>query len=176
MGKFRAHSPVKLIVGFIFKDNDCLQKAQLYLTKRFGALDFESGVFAFIHTDYYENEFGKGLLRKFISFNNLIDPKALPSIKILTNKIEQKLSSGSCRRINIDPGYLDLAKLVLATTKDFTHRIYLSHDIYGEVTLFYKNKTFCPWEWTYPDYKTGEYIEVFNKIRAFYEEQAKKIR
>ncbi len=176
MGKVRKHSPVKLIAGFIFKDADCLNKAKVYLTKRFGKLDYESETIPFIHTDYYETEFGKDLKRKFISFNKLIHPEKLPDIKILTNKIEKKLSQDKCRRINIDPGYLDLSKLILATTKDYTHRIYLNNGIYAEVTLFYKDKKFCYWEWTYPDYRTGEYIEIFNNIRAIYEAQTRNTR
>ncbi len=176
MGTIRKHSPVKLIVGFIFKDAGSLKKAQCYLAKRFGKLDFESKIMPFIHSSYYEKEFGKDLKRKFISFDRPISPNKLSNIKIFTNKIEKKLSKGDCRMINIDPGYLNLSKLVLATTKDYTHRIYLNNDIYAEVTLFYKDKKFRFWEWTYPDYQTSEYIEVFNKIRDLYEEQTRNAR
>lgn len=176
MGKIRKHSPVKLIVGFIFKDVSSLKKAMAHLTKRFGKVDYESETIQFIHTDYYEKEFGKYLKRKFISFNKLIPPKKLPDIKIFTNKIEKKLTQAKCRRINIDPGYLDLSKLILATTKDYTHRIFLSNGIYAEVTLFYKDKKFCCWEWTYPDYRTNEYLEVFDTIRAIYEKQTRNTR
>ncbi|OGX43889.1 MAG: hypothetical protein A3G38_03040 [Omnitrophica WOR_2 bacterium RIFCSPLOWO2_12_FULL_51_8] len=77
----------------------------------------------------------------------------------------------SRRLVNIDPGYLDLAKLVLASTKDYRHRIYLERGIYVEITLFYQRKTFNPWEWTYPDYRSREYIEVFNRIREIYKKQ-----
>ena len=84
------------------------------------------------------------------------------------------MAKGISRIINIDPGYLDLSKLILASTKDYKHRIYLTKGIYAEVTLFYQDKTFCPWEWTYPDYKTGEYIEIFNRIRQIYAEQIKE--
>lgn len=176
MGIIRKHFPVKLIVGFIFKNDASLIKAQGYLIKRFGKLDFESKIIPFIHSNYYEKEFGKGLKRKFISFNSLISPHKISDVKIFTNKIEKKLSVGTCRLINIDPGYLNLSKLVLATTKDYTHRIYLNHDIYAEVTLFYKDKNFRFWEWTYPDYQTSEYLEVFNIIRGLYEEQTRSIR
>jgi len=112
---------------------------------------------------------GKNLSRKFISFKHLIDPERLVSIKLFTNKLEEKfLWPGSSRRkINIDPGYLTLSKLILATTKDFSHRIYLGSGIYAEVTLRYlKNKGFQPWEWTYPDYRSKEYLEIFNQLRS----------
>lgn len=176
MGKINKHFPVKLVVGFIFKDENSLKKAQCALVKHFGKLDFESKVIPFIHTSYYEKEFGKDLKRKFISFDKLIAPNKLSGIKIFTNKIEKKLSKGACRMINIDPGYLNLAKLILATTKDYTHRVYLDNGIYAEVTLFYKDKNFRFWEWTYPDYRAGEYIEVFNNIRDLYEEQIRAAR
>ena len=166
--------PVKLITGFILKNEAVLIRAEYFLKKMFGKIDFESKNIAFNQTDYYQKEFGRNLSRKFISFEKLIDPRDLPAIKSRTRKIEKKLSSGLNRNINIDPGYLDLAKLVLATTKDFKHRIYLNRGIFAEVTLFYTDKGFKPWEWTYPDYKTDEYTEIFNQIRSIYAEQIKK--
>lgn len=160
-------------MGFIFKEEDILDKAKGFLKKIFGKVDFESQTLPFKHTDYYEPEFGKDLKRKFISFKELILPQHLPKIKISTHRIEKKLSRGASRLINIDPGYLDLAKLILASTKDYKHRIYLDKGIYAEVTLFYQNKSFRFWEWTYPDYKTPEYIAIFNQIREIYAKQIK---
>jgi len=174
MGRIKRHPPVKLIIGFIFKEESVFQKATVLLKKRFGKIDFESQILPFTHTDYYAREFGKNLKRRFISFEKLVLPEDLPKIKIATNKIEQRLSSGTSRLINIDPGYLDLAKLILASTKDYKHRMYLNRGIYAEVTLFYQEKTFNPWEWTYPDYKTNEYIAIFNHIRGIYAEQVAK--
>lgn len=173
MGTIKKHPPVKLIIGFIFKEENIIDKAKSLLEERFGKIDFISQTLPFRHTDYYENEFGKNLFRKFISFKKLIQPSILPKIKIITNRIEKKLSSHTRRQINIDPGYLGLAKLVLATTKDYKHRIYLNQGIYAEITLFYQDKTFKSWEWTYPDYKTPEYIAIFNRIRDIYAEQIK---
>jgi DNA-binding LytR/AlgR family response regulator len=168
MGKIRKSLPVKLIIGFIFKEEQILKKTETLLKKYYGEIDFESQTLSFTHTDYYEKEFGRDLKRKFISFKKLIPPQNLPKIKITTNQIENKTSRGQSRRINIDPGYLDLSKLILASTKDYYHRIYLEKGIYAEITLFYRDKTFNPWEWTYPDYKTPEYIAIFNKIRENY--------
>ena len=173
MGKIKRHQPVKLIIGFIYKEDDIFNKAKAILEKWFGKIDYESQALAFIHTDYYETEFGKNLKRKFISFQNLIQPQNLPKIKITTNTIEKKISKNGMRSINIDPGYLDMAKLILASTKDYKHRVYLNKGIYAEITLFYQDKTFRPWQWTYPDYKTQEYIAIFNQIRQIYVEQIK---
>lgn len=168
MGKIKKILPVKLIVGFIFKEGPALKKAETLLKKIYGEIDFESQILDFSHSDYYEEEFGRGLKRKFISFKKLIPPQKLPKIKAAANQIENKLSEGQRRLINIDPGYLDMAKLVLASTKDYYHRIYLDKGIFAEITLFYRGKTFTPWEWTYPDYKTSEYIAIFNAIRENY--------
>ena len=173
MGKIRKHQPVKLIIGFIFQKKSVLNKVKGILEKEFGKIDFESQILAFTHTSYYEPEFGKDLKRKFIGFKYLIQPQILPKIKIITNSIEDKLSSRGLRLINIDPGYLDMAKLVLASTKDYKHRIYLGKGIYAEIALFYQNKSFTPWEWTYPDYRTADYIAIFNHIREIYAKQIK---
>lgn len=173
MGRINKQRPVKLIVGFIFKEEDTFNKAKGFLERLFGKVDFESQTLPFKHTDYYYLEFGKNLKRKFISFRKLISTPDLPKIKISTNRIEARLSLGASRLINIDPGYLDLSKLILASTKDYKHRIYLNKGIYAEVTLFYQNKSFRFWQWTYPDYKTPEYIAIFNQIRENYVRQIK---
>ena len=95
-------------------------------------------------------------------------PQQIAEIKVLTNKIEEKLSSAGKRLVNIDPGYLDLAKLILASTKDYSHRIYLGKGIYAEITLSYQGKSFQGWQWTYPDFRTTEYRNIFNQIRELY--------
>ncbi len=173
MGSIRKTQPVKLITGFIFKNEKILLKAESILRRYLGEFDFQSDIIPFTHTNYYEKELGKDLLRKFVSFKKLILPGKLSKIKILTNKIEVKLSYLPNRLINIDPGYVDLAKLVLASTKDFMHRIYLDKGIYAEVTLSYQDKNFKHWDWTYPDYRSPEYIAIFTKIREIYSRQIK---
>lgn len=176
MGKIKSPRPVKLIVGMLFLQEDIFIRAREDLVSEYGEVDFESPLFPFHYTDYYSREMGDKLWRKFVSFKNLINPEDLPVIKIFTNKLEDKfLQPGSSkRRINIDPGYITLSKLVLATTKNFSHRIYIGRGIYAEVTLRYlKNKGFQPWDWTYPDYKSREYLNVFNLIRDRYYQQIK---
>ena len=166
-------SPVKLICGLIFKEEKTLKAAKRLLAKKFGPLDFQSQIIDFDYTDYYEKEFGTGLKRQFISFKKLIDPVNLPRIKILTISLEKKLSCNKRRKINLDPGYLDMAKLVLATTKDYAHRIYLSQGIFAEITLSFQGKSFQHWKWTYPDYQTLQYKEIFNQIRSIYAQELK---
>lgn len=173
MGQIKKHLPVKLIAGFIFKDERIFCRAECILRERFGKIDFSSDTLPFVHTSYYEREFGKDLKRKFISFQKLIPPQRLSRIKIITNTIEEELSQGENRLINIDPGYLNLPKLILASTKDYIHRIYINKGVYAEVTLFYQDKSFKFWDWTYPDYKSAEYIKIFNQIREIYADQIK---
>lgn len=168
MGSIKKYPPVKLIFGFIFKDEKIYNQACLSLKRHFGRLDFQSPVLEFNYTDYYEDEFGKPLKRKFASAEKLIKPQDLYKIKIFTNKLEEKLSRHGKRLINIDPGYIDLSKLVLASTKDYYHRVYLNQGIFAELTLFYQGKTYKAVDWTYPDYRSPEYIEIFKLIRDLY--------
>ncbi len=173
MGFTRRHHAVKLIIGFIFKDEAVLAKTEHLLERHFGEVDLRTKILPFYHTDYYKKEFGLDLRRQFISFKKLIPAEQLPKIKIITNKLEAKFSKNKLREINIDPGYLDLAKLVLASTKNYVHRLYLNKGIFAEMALFYRDKTFKPWEWTYADYRTQEYIDIFNQIREIYSNQIK---
>ncbi len=174
MGKITVAAPVKLVAGLIFKNEIVLNKTQKILNRLFGETDYASPIIPFSFTDYYDEEMGPGLKRKFLSFKKLIPSPKLAEIKILTNKIEAMLSRGESREINIDPGYLTLAKLVLASTKDYYHRIAISKNIFAEITLYYKNNNFNFFEWTYPDYKSSDYLKVFLQIREIYAQQIKK--
>ena len=171
MGKITAPLQGKLIMGFITSDLQVFEKVKGLLEKRFGLIDYESNILDFNKTDYYEKEMGKFLKRRFCSFTKLILPDQLPSIKLYTNDLEKEVAcKNGQRKINIDPGYLTSGKLVLATTKNQQHRVYLTGGIYAEVTLRFKKRSFIPWDWTYPDYRTDEYIETFNNIRKLYME------
>ncbi|MFA5275336.1 MAG: DUF4416 family protein [Candidatus Omnitrophota bacterium] len=175
MGKVRRVNPVKLVIGLIFKEESVLKKVEETLKRKFGAVDYESNILAFNFTAYYEPEFGTELKKKFLSFSTLIDPQELVKIKLFTNKLESRFSQAGLRLINIDPGYLDMAKYILATTKDYIHRIYLGKGIFAEVTLYFKDNTFTPGEWTYRDYKTKVYIDILARIREIYGQQLMKI-
>lgn len=181
MGQINALRPSKLIIGFIYRDILIKDKAVSILKKRFGKIDFQSPELDFKYTDYYFPELGAPLKRAFISFAQLKPEDTLAGIKLYTNKLEERFQlKGDAteikRRINIDPGFLSLGKLILATTKNQCHRVYLGKGIFAEVTLFYKQKTFNPWPWTYPDYQSRVYLETFNSIREIYQEQIKMNR
>lgn len=171
MAEAERPSLVKLVIGAIFDSEGILIEAQKKLVRRFGPLDFKSSTILFNFTEYYKEEMGDNLKRQFLSFRKLIMPEQLPRIKLYTNRLEKRLSRQKgrpSRRINLDPGYISASKLVLASCKNFSHRIYLDKGVYAEVTLHFKNKTFMPWPWTYPDYKTEDYIQNFNTIRKIY--------
>ncbi|HDH53549.1 MAG TPA: DUF4416 family protein, partial [Nitrospirae bacterium] len=167
-----ASSQVKLFVGMLSGDAALFEQIAGILTNIFGPSDIESPVWSWEHTTYYQEEIGADLKRKFIFFEKLINPGDIAEIKLKTIELEkQHLNESGGRKINLDPGYLDTAKLVLVTTKNFSHRIYLNNGIYGEVTLIYSGRKYRSLPYTFPDYKTDEYLEVFNKARDIYKEQ-----
>ncbi|MBI4684053.1 MAG: DUF4416 family protein [Nitrospirae bacterium] len=165
MGKTSPPDPVLLFTGILYSDERCLLKAKETFLNLFGPLLFEIPPYKWDYSDYYKEELGSSILRTFIFSKKLIDPGELAEIKLRTNDIETLLSTDGKRRVNLDPGYLTLANVILATTKNYSHRIYLGKGIYGEVTLIYKNKNFAPHIFTYPDYKDKKCIEMFLKAR-----------
>ncbi|MCG3126683.1 MAG: hypothetical protein CHACPFDD_01535 [Phycisphaerae bacterium] len=171
MGRIRAPRPVKLFVGMLSSDRDLMRRCAQLLSRCFGPLDLSSDVWPFTFTDYYAAEMGPGLLRQFISFASLIPADTLAEIKRQTNQLEQQvaeecLADTDHRPVNLDPGYMDPGKLVLATTKDRSHRIYLGAGIFAEVTLHYMNNAWRAWPWTYPDYQSRDYLAYFDALRA----------
>lgn len=168
MGKEKNSLPVKLITAIYSNKIELFDAVEEKLNENYGPVDLKSEIFDFSYTDYYEKEMGAGLKKRFISFENLIESVSLSDIKLFTNKLESYHLEGKNRQVNIDPGYLTLAKLVLASTKDFTHRIHVGKGIYAEVTLYYQDKNYRGWPWTYPDYKSEISLSFFQKARALY--------
>jgi Domain of unknown function (DUF4416) len=167
--------PVKLIVGLILAHQAPVMAVRRQLEAAYGPIDLDTEMVPFTATRYYDREMGPALQRLFWSFESLIAPEALASIKRETTAVEQTYAGwdgqGWRRRVNLDPGYVDLAKLVLATTKDRQHRLYLGQGIYAEVTLRFTGGRFVPWEWTYPDYRSPEYLGFFDAVRRRYRQQ-----
>ena len=172
----RLPQKVKLICGFIYKTEDFYEKTTRILKKSFGPLDYETPVFLFKFTKYYNEEMGEPLYRRFVSFKNLVESESFVRIKLRCINIERGLSFKSKRRINIDPGYINLAKLVLFTTKDFSHRIHMGKGIYAEVTLRYIKGEFKNLDWTYPDYRNDEYKQFFLDVRNTYRNQLRNYK
>ena len=174
MSKLESPESVKLISSIFSAERDLLAEILNRLSEEHGEADFISDFIPFDYTDYYASEMGQSLVRKFVSFENLVRPESLPGIKIFTNKVEEKYLSDGKRRANIDPGYISKHHLILATGKSYTHRPYLGGGIYADLTLVYRNKTFQPLEWTYPDYAGENIIEMFNRLREKYIVQLKE--
>ena len=175
MGQIKTPKPVKLIVGALAPGEGLLQAAREAVVAQWGAIDVESELLPFDHTTYYAREMGPHLVRRFWAFESLIAPETLPAIKVQSNQIEALWAVDGKRQVNLDPGYVSMAKLVLATTKNHGHRIYLGQGIYAEVTLQYRDKAFRPWPWTYPDYGTSRYCALFEGIRRRYLEQLRAL-
>jgi len=119
-------SPVKLICGIIASEERFFKRAEERLVELYGSLDLASQIFEFDFTDYYEEQMGQNLKRKFVSFDNLIFPESLGEIKIRTNALEEEIKEefkAGKRIVNLDPGFLTASALIMATSKDFAHRI-----------------------------------------------------
>ncbi|MBI5328263.1 MAG: DUF4416 family protein [Deltaproteobacteria bacterium] len=163
---------VKLIISLITGDKGIIKPVLKKLEDKFGSIDFLSGKLGFSHTDYYKNEMGEGLFRKIASFEKLIKPDELAGIKLFTNYVEgEHLKDDRKRIINIDPGYISMEKMVLASCKNFSHRIYLKKGVYADLTLIYKAKGFQPLEWTFPDYAEDGMIKLLKNVRQRYMHQ-----
>ena len=181
MGKIFLPKPAKLIISMFTSDKSLFDLYKEELIKKFGEVDIESNVQPFNFTDYYEEEFGKKLMQKLFSFSTLVRLDELAEIKIITNSIENNFKNENIknnkthpkpkRKINLDPGYITLDKYILASTKNGPSRIYLNQGIYAEITLRFINKSFVTCEYTYPNYKTNEYIIFLNSVRQKYKLQ-----
>jgi hypothetical protein len=177
MWQLKDPKPAKLIIGILAADEECLKAALDAINANFGKIDFTSDVWPFDQTDYYKDQTGENILRQFVSIEKLIDPGKLAKIKLKTNKLEQKLAEQSAsdllRPVNLDPGIIEPSKLILATTKNYSHRIYIGKKMYAEVTLIFDKGRWKPFEYTYPDYRQDCYHDFFSKVRTQLVEQLK---
>jgi len=167
---------VKLFCGLIVRPcNDIINRARLELEKAFSQIEIESQRVPFKYTDYYRKEMGGYLLRFWWGFRELVEPELLSEIKRKTMSIEDMLrDERGFRQVNIDPGYLDLSRIVLASTKDYSHRIYLRNGIFAEIEYTFVRGKFEPVPWTYPDYRDTPAMEFFAKLREIYKDQIRK--
>ena len=160
---------VKLICGMICADEGLLAAAVRPLAEAFGEVDLLSDVMAFDFTHYYDDEMGSPLHRRFVSFAEPVRPDELVAAKLRTNSIEadfaRKRRAGPARPINLDAGYVEPAKLVLASMKNFSHRIYLGRGVWAEVTLMYHKDRWEAMPWTFPDYASGRYDKFLTAAR-----------
>ncbi len=161
-------SLVKLFFGCIASEPTLFDTLEKKIIRRWGEIDFTSPLIDFNFTDYYASEMGPKLKRKFFSLKKLIKSEEIVKIKIAAVQLERSFATNGKRRLNIDPGYLTTAKIVLSTTKDFSHRIYLGKGIFCEVTMVYQKKEWKNLPWTFPDYQTEPYKNFFYACRTLY--------
>jgi hypothetical protein len=176
MGVVHPPSSVKLFCALLVAPSISIEAVEAVLEQTFGTITLRSTPILFTHTTYYQHEMGEGLTRIYIAFDPLISMAELAIVKHTTNRFETIWAAhGGQRRVNLDPGYLDLAKVVLATTKDYAHRLYIGAGMFAEVTLRYQRHGFQPWDWTYPDYRMPTALTFFNQLREQYKVQLRAL-
>jgi hypothetical protein len=169
MWEIRQPQPVKLMVGIMAADGRCLDAACRCVIDAFGPADLTSPVYPFDMTEYYEEQAGPSILRQFLAIEQLIDPGRMGDIKHQANQMEmqlaQSLKTPFPRPVNLDPGYVEPSKLVLASTKNFAHRVYIGNGMWAEVTLTYNKGVWQVYPYTFPDFKSGRYNEFLSQVR-----------
>ncbi len=168
MGTIRTPGPVQFFASIIFSDSGILSHVMGELAAVVGPIEEATDEMAFSQSDYYAPEMGDHLMRRFVLFASLIGRERLVAIKRATNEIESRYAPDGRRTVNIDPGYIALEHVVLATTKGYSHRIYLGEGIFADLTLMYESGTFRSLPWTYPDYAGEAVLPLMNRWREHY--------
>ena len=165
-----------LFVAILYSNNDLADRVLSILGGKYGDVLIESPEYPWDHSDYYDEEIGSPIFRRFIFYRKPFDPLTLPDVKLETNAIEHEYSVNGKRLVNIDPGYLMSSRVVLASAKDYSHRIYLGKGIYGELSLYYQGRSYQPLPYTYQDYKSDTAVEMFGKARKEFKKIVKRVR
>ena len=164
----REPKPAKLVIGLFMKDRSLFDALVAELGSEFGSLDMVSPWMPFDYTSYYEQEMGAPLFRRLLAFKTLIEQLDLAGVKVTTNHLENRYTRNGRRRVNIDPGYLSYERFVLASGKNFVHRIYIGQKIYADLTLIYQQGAYQKLPWTYPDYADRPITSFLSRARAKY--------
>ncbi len=157
-----------MVIGLFMKDRTLFEPLALELASEFGAIDMVSSWIPFDYTTYYEQEMGTPLFRRLMTFKSLIEQLELATVKLTTNRLEVRYSRNGQRQVNIDPGYLLYERFVLASGKNFSHRIYIGHRMYADLTLIYQRGAFAKLPWTYPDYADRPILNFLEQVRNKY--------
>lgn len=168
MGGVKAVRPAALLCAVMYGHEEACDGALGALEKVFGLVARLQAPFPFAHTDYYSPEMGAPLSKRVALFERLLSPAELTEAKLITNHLESGFALDGSRRVNLDPGLLEMGRVVLASTKDCAHRIYLGRGIFGELTLVYHKGSYQPMPWTYPDWRSPESLGFLNSARVWY--------
>ncbi len=168
--------PLKYFIAILYRTPESFKAGKHAVSEVWGALDFEGNGHLFDMTDYYEPEMGTPLYRRLVAFEHLLPPTAIVDMKLRCIRIEDRLAIDGRRIVNLDAGYLDHNKVVLASVKNFGHKIYLDHGIYADCVGLYKQGRYQPFDWTFPDFKDGRYDQELLTIRRRYLQQMRQWR
>ena len=160
----------KLFIGVLFSSEAALAEMEKALTRKFGEMDFRTNNIPFVHAKHY-SDMEPAQFKVLYSFRRLIRREDIVKIKLYTNRLEKRFSENKVRKVNVDPGYLTLSNVYLATGRDFFHRTYLRKGIFIENEYRYVARRYQPWDWTYPDYQKPEYLYFFHEVRRMYNNQ-----
>ena len=167
MAEVKKPQPVELFIGAILSDEGLIGPLEAELKAHFGEIEVRSPVFDFGDTTYYEDEMGPDLRRVFFAFKDLIDPAGIVDAKLAANDLEGDFVREGRRTVNLDPGYMDFYKVVLASNKFLGQKIYLGKGVYADPTLYY-DKGWKPYDWGFPDFKSGRYDAFLTQVRKAY--------
>ena len=177
MGTIHGHPPVKLLVALLTSDLQIMEEVERRLCATYGAVDERTEIFLFNFPGRFQREMGENLKKRIICFERLLPVEQLPEVKKLTNDLEweyqEHLQERSRRRINLDPGYLTLSKVLLASTRNYSHHVYLKDGVYGELLLRYHLGALRNLPWTYADYRSHLAHSFFTQVRERYHAQLK---
>ena len=178
MGLAQKFEKEKLIIGFIYNTKENYEKALKIMVDKFGAVDFETEEFSFTEefSSYYDEELGGEGMRVIYSFERLVDASLQAEIKERTNEIEAMFSVDGNRKINLDPGFINHGRLMLATTKNAGFRIPLKNGIYTELTLFFARGGWHKFPWSYRDYQSERVQSFLTAVRKKYLSQRKEYK
>jgi hypothetical protein len=168
--------PVKYFVAVLWADEASFAAARSSLIERWGEFDFVGPDRPFDATNYYEPEMGAALSRRLVSFGRLFPPEEIRGAKLATNRMEDELAREHRRRVNLDIGYLDHNKVVLASLKPAGQKIHLGDGVYADLVARWRDGRYQPFEWTFPDFRDGRYDEELTRMRQNYLRQRKAIR
>ncbi len=139
-----------------------------------GEIDYEGRPKPFDMTDYYEDEMGPSIKRTIVSFSRPGEAPDLPRVKLATAALEEEFGTKEGRTVNIDPGYIDYFKTVLASFKEGPQKIYLGAGVYADPVLMYQDGAWNVLPWTFPDFRDGRYMDDFDAIRRLYRAARRK--
>jgi hypothetical protein len=166
---------VKPLISILSSDESALGDSFQRIDEGLGKIDYQGPDHPFEFTDYYEKEMGTGIQRRIISLEQLIFPDALVDMKLFTNQVEESLKGPRGRLVNLDAGYLDIHKVVLASGKYGAQKIYLGRGIYADMILRYSRGNFHPHEWCFLDFRRGTFDHELLQIRIRYKEQLRQV-